>query len=81
MPRFDLAGATAEIMPGSDCGWVLVGERLVLILIRSLGIAALGFHSGLAEHFPCPRVPWTAILRFTVKKQIPINDFRVIADG
>jgi len=43
-----------------------------------LGIAALEFHRGFAkainyQFFACPRALGTAILRFTVKEQIPIN--------
>jgi hypothetical protein len=47
---------------------------MMLLLNRwELGIVALEFHSEFPEFFPCPGAPWTAILRFTVKKQIPIN--------
>jgi hypothetical protein len=49
---------------------------MLLLNLWELGIAALAFHSEFAELFPCSPHPWTAILRFTVKKQIPINKVR-----
>src|SRR5438093_10818186 len=42
------------------------------LLWDCLGSPRRGFTANFADHFPCPPRPWTATLRFTVKKQIPI---------
>jgi hypothetical protein len=51
--------------------------------LGSLGIAALGFHSGFCgtyRFFSLGPRPWPAILRFAVKKQIPINKLNLVVE-
>jgi hypothetical protein len=67
----DQPAAPALCARDADSGFTALDHAL-------LGIAAMEFHSIFAKAinyqiFACPRALGMAILRFTVKEQIPIN--------